>query len=163
VLEEVQTALREHAVDIEFRVAVELHYAQLWCLEALVKLEGPKAAKEIQVRCGRRAPLTICVGTGFGKKPVLIHRQELDGTLRIERHRVPAEGCYGVFPDNPLISGGRRRWARMCPGCRNNNKRNPRRTSARKWQRHLEHADAVRANHGLGLAHSPNCVDLLAS
>jgi len=88
--DQMEMLAREGGID-EF-VAVELHFVQLWCLNALLHLHRAsfKFAKETQIRVANGRPLTICVGAEK-RRPVTT----IAGT-----YHVTGGSCYRVFEDS---------------------------------------------------------------
>jgi hypothetical protein len=127
--DQMEMLAREGGID-EF-VAVELHFVQLWCLNALLHLHRAsfKFAKETQIRVANGRPLTICVGAEK-RRPVTT----IAGT-----YHVTGGGCYRVFEDSLRLDA--RPFARWCPDCRGRKTRIGKRQALALADRHKELAD----------------------
>jgi hypothetical protein len=131
VLREDQMEMLAREGGINEFVAVELHFVQLWCLNALLHLHTAsfKFAKETQIRVANGRPLTICVGAQK-RRPV---------TTIAGNYHVTGGGCYRVFEDSLRLDA----WpfARWCPDCRGRKTRIGQRQALALADRHKEIAD----------------------
>jgi hypothetical protein len=123
----VQRELLERDSPLEPEVGFELGYARAWAIEALKDVSSAGAAKKTELRLTNGAPLTICTGfTQLGAAPFLgsivdvpvIHR----GEARVLR--IPAPGCFAIFPDTTQTS--RKAWRHWCDDCRPRMSQRPR-------------------------------------
>jgi hypothetical protein len=117
VLEQIQKVLCEREADIGHFAAFNLYWQQRWCLNALLHLHSHKFAKQTQIRLAGGRPLTICVGTGKGRKvkTILSSRTGDDLSMPPRLYRVTGGGCYRVFEDTLQLQC--HMWLQWCPEC----------------------------------------------